>query len=315
MATATEFILGLYDGNRVAVKCWGDEHSRTKILALHGWLDNAATWDGLAPLIVGSKSHSIRIVAMDFLGHGDSSHPPQSSYLMAERVLEVVAVADALRWSTFVLMGHSMGASVASLVAGTIPNRIEKLILVESLGTYLERSGAAEQLEQAMKERPMLMQRQRRIYPSFDAALEKYLKNRPQIKRDSAKLLISRGTEEVLVHGVGEVVEKGVCFKHDPKLIGTSTMSYSEKSVLAFLKRITCPVFLIVASNPERANPNEHILRFRKIFVERMKQVQFLQLLTVPNTEHHLHLDHPEKIYKQILDFIDGKEVVPRANL
>lgn len=75
----SEMTLGLLDGTRVAVKSWGPEHADIRILALHGWLDNANSYDTLAPLLVSSKQKKIRLVAMDFLGHGLSSHLPKTS--------------------------------------------------------------------------------------------------------------------------------------------------------------------------------------------------------------------------------------------
>ena len=39
------------------------------VLALHGWLDNAASFARLAPKLQG-----LRIVALDFAGHGHSDH-------------------------------------------------------------------------------------------------------------------------------------------------------------------------------------------------------------------------------------------------
>lgn len=96
VGTPTELTLGIYNGQRIAVKCWGDEQSPIKILvtlslffrifshtfqkALHGWLDNAATWDTLAPYLITHLG--ARLVAMDFSGHGHSSHAPMSSYLL-----------------------------------------------------------------------------------------------------------------------------------------------------------------------------------------------------------------------------------------
>lgn len=47
-----------------------------------------------------------------------------------ERVMEVISVADALRWPTFVLIGHSMGGMISILTAGTIPTRVEKVIIL-----------------------------------------------------------------------------------------------------------------------------------------------------------------------------------------
>ena len=65
-----------------------------KILCLHGWLDNAASFNRLAPLLLDSSSpltdeqlqQPMEILALDFPGHGLSGHksvdgPPQ---LLAE---------------------------------------------------------------------------------------------------------------------------------------------------------------------------------------------------------------------------------------
>ena len=53
----------------IAAKAWGPEDGKP-FLGLHGWLDNANTFDTLAPLL----PENIRFIAIDFPGHGKSSH-------------------------------------------------------------------------------------------------------------------------------------------------------------------------------------------------------------------------------------------------
>jgi pimeloyl-ACP methyl ester carboxylesterase len=120
----TEAVLGLPSGLRIAIKQWGDEHAHVKILAVHGWLDSAATWDNLAPLLV-SSSLSVRLVCMDFAGHGLSSHKSADAlgYDFCTRVVELSQVADALHWDKFILMGHSMGAAIATIAASVMKDR------------------------------------------------------------------------------------------------------------------------------------------------------------------------------------------------
>ena len=47
--------------------CWGSGQ-KNKILALHGWLDNAASFNQLAPKLA---EIGYEVVAIDFAGHGD----------------------------------------------------------------------------------------------------------------------------------------------------------------------------------------------------------------------------------------------------
>ena len=48
---------------RLVAKCWGNSNS-LPFLAFHGWLDNAATFDYLAPLLP-----ELRIISLDLPGH------------------------------------------------------------------------------------------------------------------------------------------------------------------------------------------------------------------------------------------------------
>jgi pimeloyl-ACP methyl ester carboxylesterase len=87
-----------------------------KVRALHGWLDNAASFVPLAPWLPG-----IELVAPDLPGHGRSVHLPQGAdYSFAGAVNSVLDIADALGWDRFALLGHSMGAGIGSLVAAAM---------------------------------------------------------------------------------------------------------------------------------------------------------------------------------------------------
>jgi len=117
-------------GHELAAKQWGDA-DKPAIIALHGWLDNAATYDRLAPML-----SDYRIIALDFVGHGFSSHRPEGiRYHMLDNIDDVIGLADGLELERFILMGHSMGAGVSTMLAGAFPERIQKLILIEGIGT------------------------------------------------------------------------------------------------------------------------------------------------------------------------------------
>ena len=99
------------DGVKLATRHWVNFdasssppplHTR-KFLCLHGWLDNAASFNRLAPLLLESSSLSdipTEICALDFPGHGLSGHksvdgPPQ---LLAEYAYYVAELVEAMQW-------------------------------------------------------------------------------------------------------------------------------------------------------------------------------------------------------------------------
>ena len=79
------------------------------VLALHGWLDNAASFARLAPKLEG-----LRIVALDFAGHGHSEHRSAGAgYALWDYAYDVLQVAEQFGWARFSILGHSMGAITA----------------------------------------------------------------------------------------------------------------------------------------------------------------------------------------------------------
>ena len=57
-------------GAQLSGKLWGSDGGQP-VLALHGWMDNAGSFDMLAPLL-----DQYQILAIDSIGHGRSEHFP-----------------------------------------------------------------------------------------------------------------------------------------------------------------------------------------------------------------------------------------------
>uniref|UniRef100_A0A8B9Z2W8 Serine hydrolase like 2 n=1 Tax=Buteo japonicus TaxID=224669 RepID=A0A8B9Z2W8_9AVES len=100
--TCEHSILGMFSElkfpvpwGHVAAKAWGPSEGYP-VLCLHGWLDNANTFDKLIPLL----PRDCYYVAMDFSGHGLSSHRPAGSpYHFLDYVSDVRRVAAAFTWN------------------------------------------------------------------------------------------------------------------------------------------------------------------------------------------------------------------------
>src|SRR5699024_3217826 len=117
---------------RLAALSWGSEGAPTW-LALHGWLDNAASFSRLAPRLV--ERMGIRIVAIDFSGHGLSQrHPDNIDYAIWDYAHDVLDALESLGLQHATLLAHSMGAGVACQVAAALPEYVERLVLIDGLG-------------------------------------------------------------------------------------------------------------------------------------------------------------------------------------
>ena len=105
----------------LAAEVWGSPGDRP-ILASHGWLDNAGSFELLAPLLPGCE-----IVALDLAGHGSSgSRSVDSAYNLWQDVGDLLDVADELAWPRCTLLGHSRGAGISMLFAATFPERVDE---------------------------------------------------------------------------------------------------------------------------------------------------------------------------------------------
>jgi pimeloyl-ACP methyl ester carboxylesterase len=100
------------------------------LLLLHGFTgakEDFTEW--LDPL----AARGWHAVAPDHRGHGDSARPPSDdAYSFAILAADSLALADALGWERFALLGHSMGGMVAQVMATGAPARLMSLVLMDT---------------------------------------------------------------------------------------------------------------------------------------------------------------------------------------
>lgn len=270
-------------GRALSVMVMGPE-SAPPVLCLHGWLDNANSFVPLAKSMPG-----YRLLALDLPGHGLSDHqPPGVHYHQVDWVFDVVAAADALGLERFRLMGHSMGAAIAGLTAGTVPERVDKLVLLD--GTGPRTMGAdriPEQIasivagEKSAAETPV----KHRGAPFSAAVRARYSLARP-LSKASAELLCQRGVTQV---------PGGVAFRHDRRLQRQLPAVLAEDAVRSFLARIACPVLLIEAA--------DGILTDNAAVDARVAQIADLERVRVPGG-HHVHMDAPGLVAGHVSPFL-----------
>lgn len=112
------------DGLAVQARLWGGRSPQ--FLLVHGFSHGSFVWRALAAALP-----EYSLAALDLRGHGDSSHDPQRRYSIHDHVADVIAAARALDLRDYVLVGHSLGASVAALAAQRLPRPPRALVLVD----------------------------------------------------------------------------------------------------------------------------------------------------------------------------------------
>ena len=268
---------------RIAAREWGDPDGEP-VIAIHGWLDNAASFDTLAPMLPG-----LHLVAIDLPGHGRSQHrPPGVVHHFVDWVPEVAAAADALGWDSFSLLGHSMGAGISSLVPAVFAGRVRRVVLLEGAGPLAADAGkAAEQLVSALADEARAGGAEPRIFPDLDSAVVARRRD-TDLPTDASRRLVERGTE---------VVEGGVRFTHDPRLKTRSRLRFTEDQVLAFLAAIECPVLAVKASQGWPFP--EDIVEARMAVIPRLERAEV-------DGGHHVHLTHPERVAPLVTRFLSA---------
>mgnify|MGYP000745686264 CR=1 FL=1 len=265
---------------------WGNPEGKP-VLGLHGWLDNAASFDGLGPYL-----SEFRFVALDWSGHGRSDHRPYGAmYHFIEWAPELFDAADALGWETFSIVGHSMGAGAATLAASAVPERIERMVLIDGMGPLTtEPSDAPELLGRAIQERKKHLSRTPKAYVDLEAAIAQRMKSFP-LSEESARRIVKRGTKQT---------DEGLVFTFAPMLRGTSLVRLTEPQVLSYLSQITSPTLLIRAT--------QSFLVGNDFVEKRIQQSSAIQSITVEGS-HHVHLDQPEVLGDKVLAFLRGESL------
>lgn len=95
-----------------------------RVLALHGWFGSATGWGPFADLIDGDR---YTYAFLDHRGYGARRHEA-GEYTIAEMAADALTAVDALGWSSFAVLGHSMGGSVMQRVLLDGDGRVSGLV-------------------------------------------------------------------------------------------------------------------------------------------------------------------------------------------
>ena len=107
------------------------------LLLVHGLGSRGEDWANLIPQLINSGN---RVYALDLLGYGDSEQPRDARYSISQQAAMVEGFLDSQHLQQVDMAGWSMGGWIAMQVALQQPQRIRRLVLLDSAGLRFQLS-------------------------------------------------------------------------------------------------------------------------------------------------------------------------------
>jgi pimeloyl-ACP methyl ester carboxylesterase len=265
-----------------------------------GWLDNAGSFDALAPYFV---ARGFTFLALDPPGCGHSDHrASHESYNDFDEVPLIADVLDYVGWKApIVLVAHSRGGAVGATFAGAFPDRVKAAVFFDSslglTGLYpsQEYTTAPERLQQARESDLSNQQRTVRIFTDVNSAVRHSLEN-PFFPKalHTARAIVERHLTPC---------DGGYTFRHDVRTYGQKqNLHIDEAQMREFLAALACPVL--------RVNATARIVELPEAYEARVQaRLAVIKDLTNIDVEgkHHVHSDEPAACAAVVFEWLDQR--------
>ena len=269
------------DGCRIHYLRWG-EAGKPGLCFVHGGFAHAHWWDWIAPFF----TDAFTVTALDLGGMGDSGH--RAKYWLDTFAKEVATIcAQAGLDDSPVVVGHSFGGLVALRTGALFGARIGGVVLVDF---PIRPPGYGH--ERGRQRQPG---RKKEIYPSLDAALDRF------------KLLPSQPCENAFIvdyiarRSLAKV-KGGWSWKFDPRIFEERDHGQPADD----FARLACRVAAIYGERsalfpPEIRDYMTALLASRA------------PMIAVPEAHHHLFLDQPLAFVVALRALLADWNTTPRA--
>jgi len=283
--SSTEFID--VRGLRYCVRHWGNPDA-PKVFLLHGWMDSSASFQ----FVVDNLQHEWHLIAPDWRGYGQSEYLNRAYwfpdyYADLDALLHHYTPNEPAR-----LVGHSMGANIASMYAGTRSERVLQVAMLDFLG--LNRTNHNDAPAQLGKWLDNLSGGHKlRPYRSTADLAKRLCQSNPRLSRERSEFL-SQNVSRVRADGLIEMA----C---DPWHKIPSPSLYKIEDVMTFWRSIQCPVQMLIADDGfvfDRFGTDSDE------YHERIGCFSDLSIIRITNASHNIQHDQPEQVAQALESFL-----------
>lgn len=246
------------------------------VVALHGWLDNAFSF---SPLVAEFGANEIHWNRFELAGHGTSDpRPPGVRYDLIDYAFDTATAIEKLDLKRVHLLGHSLGGAVALLASTIVPDRIESVAVIESVGPIPKPS---EPLPVFLREYYRVQSTAKRK-PLTTYSLPKHAAEaRAKVSDLSVEL-----AEAMLTRSL-KPVPGGWVWRSDPRLRLPIARPFTDEEVQQCLSSVSRPTLVLLAE--------PGLFRSTSLVRERLKQIPHAKHATVRGG-HHVHLEDPKAV-------------------
>ena len=264
------------------------------VLCLHGFPDNAHTYDALLPVLAGV---GLRAVAPFMRGYAPTSPAPDGRYQSVLLAQDAVALISALGATRACIVGHDWGATATYGAAALAPERVEKIVTLAAAHPAAARGDLAfsyERLKGIWHAYFFQMPFAEQAVAANDYAfLERWWRDASPEHVPSPKKMESVKTT---FRQPGVVTAALSYYRH------TFHPANRDPALQALQERVnTTPTpvpALAIHGTKDRPGRLEAFERMDDLFAKGVEK------LILPGTGHFLHLERPEEVARRIVAFL-----------
>lgn len=280
----------LSGGCRLNVLEWGDP-AQPKVMLIHGLRDHARSWDWIA----SELATDYHVFAPDLRGHGDSDWTGEGSYGIANYVLDLADIIDALGLERLALVCHSLGGVLGLRLAAAYPDRIAAFCGIECIELPIVRDEQVSpkpfpvRLRGWIDEERKRRARTPRSYSSLAVATERMQQEQP--------LLDHQTIIHLAQHAIVTNPDGSVRWKFDPAVRPRPPEDAKGHDLDDILDAMSCPVLLAYGLASWIPIPAK----------ERLARLRDHRIVTFAGASHWLHHQCREDFLREIREFLKSR--------